>query len=341
MNPFLNVIKYGFRMLMKNPGFTAIAVLTLAIGIGANITMFSFVNAYLLRPLPFDDAKRLVDFTDTHSNFGRMSVSYANYLDWKKQNQTFEQMACYRSVRSFVKGADVPERLRGMQVTADFFSMLGAKAELGRLFNQTDDQAGVERTVILSPGLWQRRFGGTPDVIGKTLVLDGDPYTIIGILPSSFVFPPFRRDPVEFWTPIGLLGQYDWFTRRSNHQGTEGIGKLKKGVSLASARADLNRIAEQLEQTYPDSNGGCRVPIEPFHRWLMGDTRPALLILMGSVLAVLLVVCVNIANLLLARSSTRSQEFGEITSCQAITGGKSSTCSIGSPRWYGGCLLGT
>jgi putative ABC transport system permease protein len=309
MIALLNDIKYGFRMLMKEPGFAAIAVMTLAIGIGANITMFGFVNAYLLRPLPYNDDERLVDFTDTHATFGRMSVSYANYLDWRKQNQTFEQIACYRSTRSIVKGTDAPERLRGMQVTANFFPMLGAKAELGRLFNQANDHAGAERTVILSSDLWQRHFGGTPDVIGRTLVLDGDPHTVVGVLPLSFVFPPFRRDPVEFWTPIGLLDQYDWFTRRSNHQGTAGIGKLKDGVTLESARADLNRIAEQLEQAYPDSNRGCRVAVESFHRWLVGDTRPALLVLMGSVLAVLLIVCVNIANLLLVRSSARSQEF--------------------------------
>jgi predicted permease len=305
----LNDIKYGLRMLAKNPGFGIIAVLTLSIGIGANITMFSFVDVYLLRPFPFDDAERLVDFTDTHTTFGRMSISYSNFLDWKKQNRTFEQMACYRSTRSTVKGTDIPERLRGMQVNANLFPMLGAKVTLGRLFTQADDQPGVERTVILSPSLWQRQFGGTPDVIGKTLVLDGDPHTIIGVLPPSFVFPPFRQDPVEFWTPIGLLEQHEWFTNRGNHQGTSGIGKLKEGVTLANARADLNRIAKQLEQTYPNTNGGCSVEIEKFHRRMIGDTRLALLVLMGSVLAVLLIVCVNIANLLLVRSSARAQEF--------------------------------
>ncbi len=309
MNAIWSDIRYGFRMLMKNPAFMVVAVLILAIGIGANITMFSFVNAYLLRPLPFDDADRLVDFTGTHATFGRMSISYANYLDWRKQNQTFEQMACYRSTRSTVKGTDTPERLRGMQVTANLLPMLGTQAMLGRLFNPADDRAGAEPTVILSPGLWQRRFGGTQDTVGKTLVLDGQPHTIIGILPPLFAFPPFRQNPVEFWTPIGLMEQYDWFMRRSNHEGTAGIGKLKEGVTLASARAELNRVSEQLEQAYPDSNGGCRVAIERFHRLMVGDTRPALLVLMGSVLAVLLIVCVNIANLLLVRSSARSQEF--------------------------------
>jgi len=302
-------IRYGIRILVKNPGFTVIAILTLAIGIGANITMFSFVNAYLLRPLPFDDAERLMDFTGTHATFGRMSISYANYLDWRKQNRTFEEMTCYRSTRSTVKGADAPDRLRGMQVTANLLPILGARATLGRLFNREDDQAGAERTVILSHGLWQQRFSGTPDVIGQSIVLDDLPYTIIGVLPPSFAFPPFRQNPVKFWTPIGLLEQYEWFMRRGIHNNTAGIGKLKEGVTLASARADLNRIAEQLEQAYPDTNGGCRVAIERFHSWMIGDTRPALLVLMGSVLAVLLIVCVNIANLLLVRSSARTQEF--------------------------------
>jgi len=309
MTTLFNDIKYGLRILARNPGFAIIAVLTLAIGIGANIAIFGFINAYLLRPLPYDDAERLVDFTGTHATFGRMSISYSNFLDWSKENRTFEQMACYRSTRSTVKGTDAPERLRGMQVTANLLTMLGARAMLGRLFNPTDDHAGAEPTVILSTGLWQRHFGGIPDVLGKTLVLDGHPHTIIGILPPSFTFPPFRQDPVEFWTPIGLLEQHGWFMARSNHEGTAGIGKLKEGITVAGARDDLNRIAEQLEKTYPDSNGGCRVVIVPFHQWLMGDTRPVLLVLMGSVLAVLLIVCVNIANLLLVRSSARSQEF--------------------------------
>jgi predicted permease len=302
-------IKYGLRMLAKNPGFAIIAVLSLAIGIGANITMFSFVNAYLLRPLPFADSERLVDFTGTHPTLGRGVIAYANYLDWRKQNQTFEQMACYRGTQSIVKRVDTTERLGGMQVSANLFPMLGVKAMLGRLFTQADDQAGAERTVILSYGLWQQRFGDTPDVIGKTMVLDGDPYTIIGVLPSSFAFPPFSKNPVEFWTPIGLLEQYEWFMRRHSYRGIAGLGKLKEGVTLATARTDLNRIAEQLEQAYPDANGGCRVAIERFHKSLVGDIRPTLLMLMGSVLSVLLIVCVNIANLLLARSSARAQEF--------------------------------
>ena len=309
MTTMLSDVKHGLRMLAKSPGFAIIAILTLAVGIGANITIFSFVNAYLLRPLPFNDAERLVDFTDTHATFGRMSISYTNYLDWRRQNYSFEEMACYRSTRSTVKGTGVPERLQGMQVNANLLPMLGTRVALGRLFNQADDQAGAERTVILSSGLWQRRFGGTPDAIGKTLVLDDEPHIIIGVLPPSFTFPPFRQEPVEFWTPIGLLEEYEWFTNRGNHQGTSGIGKLKEGMTLAGARADLNRIAKQLEQNYPDTNGGCSVVIERFHSRMIGDTRPVLLVLMGSVLAVLLIVCVNIANLLLVRSSARSQEF--------------------------------
>lgn len=309
MTALANDVRFGIRTLMRRPGFAAIAVLTLALGIGANITIFSFVNTYLLRPFPYSDAERLVDFTGTHATFGRMSIAYANYLDWSKQNRTFEQMACYRDVRYTVKGADVPERLRSMQVTANFFPLLGAQALRGRLFRQEDGHAGAEPTVILSHGLWQRRFGGAADVLGETLVLDGDPHTVIGVLPPSFTFPPFVRDQAELWTPVELLEQYEWFADRRRHAGIAGVGKLKEGVSLASARADLNRIAEQLEQVYPDENAGCRVAVERLHRRMLGDTRPALLMLMGSVLAVLLIVCVNIANLLLVRSTTRSQEF--------------------------------
>lgn len=309
MGILIGDIRYGVRQLRKSPGFAAVAIVTLAVGIGASITMFGFVNAYLLRPFPYDDAERLVDFTGTHATFGRMSISYANYLDWRKQNRTFEEMACYRDARNTVKGADVPERLRSMQVTANLLPMLGVKASLGRLFRETDDHGGAERTVILSHGLWQRRFGGDPDVVGRTMVLDDRPHTVVGVLPSSFAFPPFHREPAELWTPIGLLEQYEWFTNRRNHQGTAGIGKLKEGVTLASARADLNRVAEQLEQTYPDTNGGCRVAAVPFHERVLGDMRLALLVLMGSALAVLLIVCVNIADLLLVRSSARSQEF--------------------------------
>jgi putative ABC transport system permease protein len=309
MGSFLHEIRHGFRQLCKSPGFAAVAILTLAVGIGANITMFSFVDAYLLHPLPYNGGERLVDLTDTHATFGRMSVSYANYQDWRKQNQTFEEMACYRGARVTVKGPDAPERLRSIQVSAGLLPMLGAKAVLGKLFDDTDDRAGAERTVVLSHTLWRRRFGGAADAVGKTLVLDGDPYTVIGVLPPSFAFPPLRREQPDLWTPIGLLEQHGWFMDRRNHNGIAGIGKLKAGVTLTSARADLNRIAEQLEQAYPESNKTCRVGVEPFHQWIVGGIRPALLMLMASVLAVLLIGCVNIVNLLLVRSSSRTQEF--------------------------------
>jgi putative ABC transport system permease protein len=296
-------------MLMKKPGFTVIAVLTLALGIGSNIAIFSFVNTYLLRPFPYDDAERLVDFTETHATFGRMSIAYSNFLDWQKENQTFEEMACYRNSSHNLTGGDIPERIRSLQVSSDFLPMLGVNPVAGRLFEQADDRAEAEPTVIISQGFWQRRFNGESEAIGKSVVLDGEAYTIIGVLPATFNFPPIVGNPTDVWTPIGLMTKHEWFMRRYNHSGIGGIGKLKEGVTLSHARDDLKRVAAQLEETYPDTNAGCSVVSSSFHERITGDIRPALLVLMCAVVFVLLIVCVNIANLLLVRSTDRIQEF--------------------------------
>jgi putative ABC transport system permease protein len=309
MTALWNDIKYGFRMLIKKPCFTVIAVLTLALGVGSNIAIFSFVNTYLLRPFPYDDAERLVDFTGTHATFGRMSIAYSNFLDWQKENQTFEEMACYRGGSYNLTGVDIPERISYMQVSSNFLPMLGVSPIAGRLFEQTDDRAEAEPTVVISQGFWQRRFDGESEAIGKSIVLDGEAYTIIGVLPASFNFPPIVGNPTDVWTPIGLMSKYEQFMRRYNHSGIGGIGKLKEGVTLSHAREDLNRVAAQLEKTYPDTNAGCSVVSSSFHERITGDIRPTLLVLMCAVVFVLLIVCVNIANLMLVRSTDRIQEF--------------------------------
>jgi putative ABC transport system permease protein len=309
MSTLINDIKYAFRMLIKKPGFTVIAVLTLALGIGSNIAIFSFVNTYLLRPFPYEDAECLVDFTGTHATFGRMSIAYSNYLNWQRENRTFEELACYRGGSYNLTGVDIPERLRNMQVSSNFLSMLGVSPVLGRFFEQADDQAEAEPTVIISQGFWQRRFEGKSEAIGKSLILDGNAYTIIGVLPSSFNFPPIVGEPIDVLTPIGLMARYEWFMGRSNHTGIGGIGKLREEVTLSQARDDLNRVAGQLEEAYPDTNAGCRVVVSGFHEQITGDIRPALLVLMCAVAFVLMIVCVNIANLLLVRSTDRIQEF--------------------------------
>jgi len=309
LSNLINDIKYGFRMLMRTPGFAVIAVLTLALGIGSNIAIFSLVNTYLLRPFPYADAERLIDFTETHATFGQMSIAYSNFLDWQRKNQTFEEMACFKGGNYNLTGADIPERVRYIQVSSNFLPILGVSPVIGRLFEQTDDRAEAEPTVIISQGFWQRRFEGKPEAIGQSLILDGDVYTIIGILPSSFNFPPIVGDPIDVWTPIGLMAKHEWFVNRARHEGTRGIGKLKEGVTLSQARNDLRRVAAQLEKAYPDTNAGCCVICKGFHEQITGYIRPTLLVLMCAVVFVLLIVCVNIANLLLVRSTDRIQEF--------------------------------
>ena len=309
MSTLWNDIKYGIRQLRKSPGFTVVAVLTLALGIGSNIAIFSFVNTYLLRPFPYDDAESLVDFTETHATFGRMSIAYSNFLDWQKENQTFTELACYRGGSYNLTGVDIPERIRYMQVSSNFLPMLGVSPIAGRLFEQIDDRVEAEPTVVISQGFWQRRFEGKPEAIGQSIILDGNAYAIIGILPSSFNFPPIIGDSIDVWIPIGMMAKHEWFMNRNNHTGIGGIGKLKEGVTLSQARDDLKRVAAQLEKTYPNSNAGCSVVSNGFHERITGDIRPPLIVLMCAVVFVLLIVCVNIANLLLVRSTDRVREL--------------------------------
>lgn len=301
--------RYGLRKLLGMPGFAFIAIATLAIGIGANTTIFSAVNAFMLRPLPFDGADRLVWFQEENAAFGEMSVSFANYRDWRDRNQTFEEVACYRNSSPNVTGGETPERIHARQATANLFPMLGAKPLLGRVYDKNDDQPGVPRTVVLNYGYWQRKFGGQEGAIGQTLLFDGDPYTIIGVMPPDFCFPPFLSTQCDAWTPVGLLESDEWFLKRYNHTGCDAIGKLKRGISLEAAQADLDAISAQLREVYPDANSGNRVELTPYRKQIADFIRPAMLVLMGAVVFVLLIVSANIGNLLLARSTARVQEF--------------------------------
>lgn len=309
MSTLFDDIRHGIRLLAKKPGFTLTAVSTLALGIGANIAIFSFVNAYLLRPFPYADAERLVDFTETHATFARMSIAYANFQDWQTANQTFETMACYREGSYTLTGSQAPERIRAMQASANFLPMLGVHPEIGRLFEPADDQAQAEATVIVSRDFWQRRLSGRPNLLGESIVLDGQAYRVIGVLPAAFNFPPIEGHPIDVWMPIGLMAKHEWFMSRSRHSGIKGIGKLKVGVTLSQARTDLKRVAAQLEAAHPDTNAGCSLVCTDFHEQIIGDIKPTLVILMCAVLFVLLIVCVNIANLLLVRSADRLQEL--------------------------------
>ncbi|HZN12569.1 MAG TPA: ABC transporter permease, partial [Blastocatellia bacterium] len=298
-------LRYGLRMLWKNPGFTVVAVIALALGIGANTAIFSVVNAVLLRPLPYEESARLVILSERSPQLEGMSISYPNFTDWRQQNGVFEQIAVFRRQSYNLTGTGEPERLTGGQVSADLFPALRVKPALGRAFRAEEDQPGGEPVAILSHGLWQRRFGGDPQILGRALVLSGRSYSVVGVMPEDFNFP----SRVELWTPVGQeSGQPSW-QNRGNHPGLYGVARLKGGVTIDRARAEMDAIAARLEQQYPQSNTGNRVSITPALENVVRDIRPALLVLLGAVGCVLLISCANVANLLLARAAARQKEM--------------------------------
>jgi putative ABC transport system permease protein len=313
MTIIYNDVKYAFRQLRKSPGFTLVAVLTLGLGIGANVTMFGFVYTYLLKPLPFADADRLVavQHLDIKSG-GTPAVQYANFLDWQQQNQSFEALACYADGEMTLNSPGVPEKLKMMLVTADLLPMLGFQPAVGRFFTSDDDQPQAAMTALISYGLWQRRFGADPGIVGQAIVLDGRSVTVVGVLPRSFTFPHWSPDQGEIWQPlrpwIEQTGLH-WILERGNSIGTSAIGKLKPGVTLSQARSDMDRIARILQEQYPATNRDAGISVVRFQNHLVKDFRAVILLLTGAVSFVLLIVCTNLTNLLLIRSCNRMQEF--------------------------------
>jgi putative ABC transport system permease protein len=296
-------MRYGVRMMLKHKGFTAVAAFTLMLGIGANTAIFSVVNAVLLRPLPFPEPERLVWLRESHppTNRPQSSVRLPNFLNWRSQNQVFAQMAAYREDGFNAQAGDEPKRLNGARVTVDFFATLGAQPAIGRAFLPAEDAPGGDRAVILSHALWRQSFGGDPQLVGRQLKVDGQAYTIVGVMPPGFSFP---GNDAELWLPFALDPKSD----RGGHN-LRVVGRLKPGATLDQARAEMETIAVRLDQAYPDTNKGWRVFMQPLSETISGQVRQPLYVLLGAVLFVLLIGCANVANLLLSRNAAREHEL--------------------------------
>ena len=309
-------IKYGARMLLKNPGVTIIVIIALALGIGANSAIFSVVNAVLLRPLPYAESERLVFLNEKSPVLDEMSISYPNFTDWRNHNQTFEKMGVYNRASYNLTGAGEAERIVTGQVSADLFSVLRVNALHGRVFTNEEDKPGGTPVVVLSYGLWQRRFGGQTSIINQAITLNGKSYTVIGVMPESYLYP----SRVEMWVPVGQLSDQPSWQSRGNHPGLYGVARLKPGVTFEQADADMNNLAANLEKQYPDSNTANRVRLRPLMEIFVVDVRRTLWVIFGVVAAVLLIACANIANLLMARATARKKEMAIRT-------------AVGASRW--------
>ncbi|HLM55649.1 MAG TPA: ABC transporter permease [Pyrinomonadaceae bacterium] len=298
-------LRYGLRGLLKNPGFTAVAVIALALGIGANSAIFSVVNTILLRPLPYKDPERLVTVWEeaAKSGYPRDTPAAGNYVDWRDQNQVFEGMAALADESFNLTGSGEPERIDGRRVSASFFPLMGVEPRVGRAFLPEEDQPGATRVVVLSHGLWQRRFGGDVRITGQPVTLNGETYTVVGVMPQGFQFPDREA---QLWVPIAFTPQQA--ANRNRHY-LRVVARTKPGVSVEQAQAEMSNIATRLQQQYPQSNAGLGAVVVPLHEYLVGDIRPALLVLLGAVGFVLLVACANVANLLLARAAARQKEI--------------------------------
>jgi len=306
----LQDIRYGIRMLVKQPGFTLVAVITLALGIGANTAIFSLVNSILLRPLPFREPDRLVRMLQASPKLGLSSwgVSQADFAAYREQNRSFESIAIYNNTATNLTGAGEPERLPIATVTADFFKVFGVNPLLGRTFVEGEDAKGKNQVCVISHAFWQRRFGGDPNTVGRTLSLNNTPTQIVGVMPAEFKFPRYE---IDLWTPLALD------TKRTAPYFFAVIGRLKPGVQVAQAQADTTNVLQNFGREHPNvseavglsEGNGPRTIVTPMREAMLGKTEKPLLVLLTAVALVLLIACANVANLLLARATSRTREI--------------------------------
>ncbi|MCU1320127.1 MAG: permease [Edaphobacter sp.] len=339
-------LRFAIRQLRRSPGFTVTAVLMLALGIGASVSIFAFVDAALIKPLPYQDPSQLVEVTESVAVMPRANLSYLDYLDWKRLNKVFSALEVYTGTGYLLRTPAGVEPVPATRVSDGFFRTLGITPALGRDFYAGEDKPGAANTVMLSYATWQTRFGGKKDVIGQTVTLSGIPNTIIGVLPQGFQFAP--RGRAEFWATLHELNGCE--KRRTCHNLT-GIGRLKDGITASMALADTTSIATRLEKQYPNSNQGQGASVMPLSEAIVGDIRPILLVLLGGAALLLLIACVNVASLLLVRSESRRREIavrGALGASKArlirqfvtegivlIAGG----CTLGLVAAYGGMKL--